>query len=418
MAEFDNIHRCTLGTSAFQLVDFKWREQPLSRVGLVVFKVAIEGHGYIAGDSPADLTSKLASVAESFRTPGQSFEVFGLGGGSLVALNAADCTGGGPLAGFELMEGMRDPPLTRSFRFTLQAERVASPMPGTPPGEDVPAERRLRTRPDGLRDVAWAGTMSGADLEARFIRLREKFRQSYPWRRWVMQYEFEQNAAGDFARVLIGANETAYELPGPDGDDGRPMVRDGDGVLRTERDEQMRLTRTWEYDVLVVGDPMRVRDKLRADVTALIVDGGVILREAVTFDLVQNRMRLSLETLAGGNGNALMNWTQSFRFVEPVETHEVVPFSSGDPVIIKKPPGIGRLVQTGMAVGAGVWILPPGKALEMEMEQPEIAYTHLNQTERQTTWTYVFAFLPSSQPRAGLSLSTLSRPAQPMFVTG
>lgn len=413
MAEFDDIHRCTLGTSSFQLVDFKWREQPLPR-GNLVFRVAIEGHGYVAADTPESLTSKLAAVAESFRTPGQDFEVFGVGGASLVSLLAAHVTGGGPFAGFELTEAMQDAPLTRSFRFTLAVERVARPLPGTPPGEDVPAERRLRTKPDGLREVGWAGTMSGADLEGRFVKLLKKFRDLYTWRRWVVQYEFEQNAAGDFARVLIAATETAFDLPGPEevpegGTGPLPLVRDGDGAMRWERDEQMRLVRTWDYDLLVVGDPINARDFIRAELVKLIGDAGVILRESMSLGLVQeNRLRLSFETLSGGNGNALMNWTQSFRFVEPVPTYDVKGYPGMEPIIMRRPLGLGTVVQTGLAIGAGAWILPPVPALALLLEEPEIAYTFLNETDRQTTWTYRMGY--TNGARAGLDLNTLKRP--------
>lgn len=415
MAQFDDLHRCTLGTSAFQLVDFKWREQPLPRGGFVVFKVAIEGHGYVEADSPAQLTTRLKDVADSFRTPGLNFEVFGLGGASLVQLEASDLTGGGPLIGFEIMEAAQDPPLTRSFRFTLLGERIAQPRPGTEPEEDVPAERRLRTRPDGLREIAWAGTMSGKGLEARFIKLIGRFRKLYPWRRWIVQYEFTQNAAGDFAAVLITGTETVFDLPGPDEPDGLPMVRDGDGVLRWERDEQMRLTRVWEYDLLVVGDAMVVRDLLRNELVKLIGNGGVILRETLSFGLVrENRLRLSFETLAGGNGNSLLNWTQTFRVHDPWPTYEVLDFSGAEPMILRRPRGLGRIVQTGLAIGAGVWVKEPDPVLpDLLLEQPEISYTYLNETERQTTWTYVMGFLPNSEPLGGVKLAALERPAKP-----
>lgn len=409
MTEFPDLHACTLGSTSFQLQDFKLREDPIVvgsvRVGS---KIAIDGVGYMQADTPGGFATALAQTFASFRVSGQDFEIFGVGGVSLIKLTNATCRRGGPYVSFDMLEGVQTPALQRAFRFRVLADTILLP---DATDDGTSATRSVDTRPDGLRVITWAGELTGDNVADRFAAVVGDFRDTYAWPRWVTSHRFDLNATGDVGGFQITGKELRGDLPvGPIGE---AVAIDGDAVMRRGRDEQMRLTRVWDYDLLITGiDYQQVVDRLRANVQAIVGETTPILRESVQVTLISElRLRASFETLAGGDGNPLLNWTQSIRVVRPADVYSEVRYAGADPLLVREPAPVARLVQSGSAIGAGVWIMEPPPLGDAYLAEPDVSYSLINGVERQTSWSYVRAY-DTAVPLAGMT-----RPATPEIQT-
>lgn len=396
MGEFDAILKCTYGgiTVPMQLEDWSYDSKVIddgrSRT------LSISGRGWIEAATWADLATAAEAVAAEMELSGRDFKVWE---GNVIArqILAAWCVDNGPHVDFQFEVGMTGPAGVKFFTFTVTGKAQGD--------EDEQFRERITYRPDGLRTITRIGYVSGTAV-ATFDALQvAPFMAAYPTTNWVHSREVERNFAGDRLDYTLSAVELRTPLP------GEPITVEGTGRITTDRSEQMRLTKTWEFDLLVNGDYVAVLDLIRAEVAA----GGtvVILRESVAVTrFSETRINASFVTLAGGNGNRLMDWSQRFRIVrgdEPVWGEHRYP--GPDPVLVLEPKGVRRLVQTGSAVGAGGYPVPPDALFPGALlAAPEIEHAFLNEIERQTSWTYVMAI--DADPDVAL----LNRPATPTFL--
>lgn len=100
----------------------------------------------------------------------------------------------------------------------------------------------VRTRPDGLRRISYAGQLKGPGAQA-FV--RDQFLPGllgkYPRAKWVVaQQDITGDAADTFVEFSAELAELIQPLPAAPG----AAAVEGEATFRVDRDEQMRLVNT------------------------------------------------------------------------------------------------------------------------------------------------------------------------------
>jgi hypothetical protein len=414
MGDFNAVSRCTLGGDAFQLEDYRLSESPVIREGTGRVRTVkrVTGTGWIDSADVAGHASVLAAARDSFGVSGQDFRIYEFET-EMVTFLAAQCLDGGPHVAFEFLEQIGDNALRRRVSFTVDAVEGIPDFsfnPATPIGQYT---LRTETASDGLRRVTRSGQLDGAGGSAYFLTsVLPQFQAIYQPGMWVTTFSYETDALDKTLKYQIVAEELRSAFPTASGS----TVKDGEAVERNSRDEQMRLIRTWDIDLLFDGPNVTAAiNSIRQDIAA----AGPIMRESVTVTQHrQTRVRMTFEQLFGGDGNSLLNWQQSFTIEAAQPTYEVISYPGIDPVLVQKPKGVMRITQSGSATGAGVWIDPPQAIYpETFLEQPRLIITWINDFECSSTWTYVMAVVDPSFKFNTLLLNKLGRPSQPGTIT-
>ncbi len=416
-AAFATLHACSVGGEAFQLDDFGYRQEPIIRYGATIgAKLTGQGEGWVEAADAGSLAAALSIAAASFQVAGVDFSVYGLGGQELLTISAAECILGGPHISFELMPAATEPALIRRFRFTVSADTASA--------DGIP-RLATDTTSDNLRVITWSGELFGGAAGDRpvgeqYQALVNTFAGQYPFPYWVHTQRLEVAATQDQATFNLQATQLAAPLPG--GGSGATVV-DGEGQENTiNRDEQMRLTRIFSFDLIVVGDPQQVINSLRSLVQAQIssptvqvsgTSAGVILREQTSVSLNRHvHVKATFESLEGGNGNALMNWSQTFRRTDKQDVWDMKTYPGILPTLVKVPHVFRKLYQSGSATGAGQYPRPPAPLYPNQLaDQPDINYQSINGVECQTGWSYAMWMDDETK----LDITQLMRPKKPQF---
>jgi hypothetical protein len=440
MAEFDAIFHCTYGGEAFQLKDYVLTSETTfgpggKRTGT---KVRVTGTGYVEATDAADLTAKLESIREAFQVDGADLVITGLGGGVQVEILAAQTTKSGPhVERFELGESAGWPALVKPVSFAIFADQPTLGTGGVP--VDTYAVTTA-TRSDRLRQIGYAGELSGPDASAHFrtVVLPQRFAlfglvpppgstggtggtggggaggggtgptpSSGQAGRWVPDYEDEVNDAGDVLRYRMTFTELEEAIPAAylDAEIG---VVDFEYTFSADRDDQMRLVETRQYDVLLTGNGYTLVRQLRPEPPI------VVLRESVRHTSYrERRVQATFVTLAAGDGNDLLEWRQTVsydRTEDPV--FQAVEYEGLPPVLLRKIRPVQRARQSGRAVGLGKFpkAPPPVWGTANYAASPRVERNDLSNFEKETTWTYEYVF-NGAVPRVELDL--IDRPTPP-----
>jgi hypothetical protein len=392
MGAFDSIFRISLAAGTFQLKDYRHRAEPIvkdnARTGT---KHTIEGEGWVEAADWASFVTGLGATTSAFRRSGLDVEIFGPGGVSIVKLTKASSTDGGPHCGFEVANFLdgEGAGLARTFRFT-----ITSNASDTDAGGDAEDSYKTdtETRPDGLTTVTRKGTVSGAGASGIFEDgALADMQDVYAWPDWVVNYQTEVDPDDTLLTYEIKAVQMAEPLPG---DEHAVQAIEGAMSDRSERDEQMRLTRTIQHDYLVVGgDPQTLRAELY-DALPQDTEGNppVVLRESWEVSGVREvRLKASFTILSGGDGNALMDWEQSWEVERPADVIQAVTYPEGKPQLIYTPQAGFAYVQRGRAVGAGQYPVEPDPILPALLSsRPKVVFDEKNAVEKETAWEYHF----------------------------
>lgn len=411
MAEFDSLLDCTLGTTSFQLSDYSYKEEAVVEEGKgkTGAKITITGDGYVSEASAAAFSAALLATQAGFRSSGQNFYITGLGGNYEVIVLAAQCVDGGPHCSFEMLAQGDGVALVKPFRFTLTATTTGSSDPSnTDPTNSY--KTTISTRPDGLREVSINGELVGKGCSDFYEdTVLPFFEGLYPVAAWVPVLSFERNQQDDRATYTLRFVELAASfaiVPGA-------TIVDGEVTSGDERDEQMRLVRNVSYDLLVDGDPIKVRDQIRGLLPATPIREQF---EVTAHKEIRVRGTFVVLLTATRAAEGLLNWEQELevergeRFKVEVEESPVL-----DPLLYQAQKVATVIMQRGSATGLGKFI-KEGAILFPEdlQERPRITYKVVNDFERLTTWEYKYVF--ASPPTLdGAVLAKLARPAAPEF---
>lgn len=421
MATFDSIFKLTLGSDLpyFQLTNYQYSDQPIveSGVGERGRSVVLRGEGYVEAQAAAELETRLSATAAGFRVSGVNVVVTGPSSSIEATILAARSIDGGPHVSFEWQPaGAAN---HRAFKFEAVAATIGDTSSSSSDPDAAQAgvshgyTIRTATRADGLKTINQSGQITGvATSEFLITTVINRFKADHAWPNWVITHDYETDQSGKSLRYNLTAIEFHGELIRVD----NTLVVDGSTSIRTDRDEQQRLVKIYDFDLLVGGDPQviltAIRQRLINNPVNPLADQLadprtiIITRESSSVELLREpRLRASFTTLAGADSK-LLNWSQSLRVRQAEETWRTVSHPGVAPILVRNSPGITTVVQSGSAVGLGRFP-KPGIPINggFNVEAPEIEYTELNIYEKQTRWTYVMilpddAFAPDDESSA------------------
>lgn len=400
------VHKCSIGSADFQLDDFEEDNAPIVKDGRQTGRrLSIRGKGWVEAEEGdwGDLLIRVKEAANSFSVSGKDAIIYGYGNNPIRSIPAAMCLNGGPYVSFKILSGLAPGSslLTRRFEFEISAETLD--LSGSPPAAPT-YQVKVETAPDGMRVITWTGEISTVPggVQSAFDTMGETFRNAYPKPRWVLSYTFEQNLVGDKGKFSLVVNESVEDLPGVD---EATFAVDGSASFNRERDEQMRLTRTWSYDLAVVGDPMALLTVIRpVDVP--------LLRESVQLGRYPHkRLQATFVTLTGGDGNALLNWTCRFQLEDAPKVYDRVEYPGLVPIYVARPLSDPTLRVSGSAIGAQTWIDAPTLPADWPLlEKPRRTREVLNAVEYRIEWDYLVGLPPDSKTKFASQLALLFRP--------
>lgn len=404
MAAFDSILKASIGSTSFQLMDYSVRETPVTKDGLgqTGTKVTVQGDGWVEAADAASLTAAIAAMLAGFRIVGKNVTITGLGGAVEYQLLAASCVDGGPFVEIEIqLQQQRGEALVKPVRFT--ANGSTAPSGGTTNLVDQ-FKVETTTRPDELRGITYSGEVLGPGAVGQYVDgILPALLAQYPDSDWTHSDKFSTNAKQDKVDWQVTFVELAAPLP--DAVDATAV--DGEGTIRREGDEQMRLVTEIGFDLLVEGDPTALLTSIRPT-------EGVILKESSEItQFRERRLRASFTTLSGRDGNDLLNWEQTLEHEKEVTPLRVVTYPNGEPVfILDVQPAY--VTQRGRAIGAGQYPQAPEPFWPDQLvDRPKIIHTPLNAAEFQVEWMYRFVF--RTAPDAAAQVALLARPGSPEF---
>jgi hypothetical protein len=413
MGAFDNLLQCTVGGTSFQLDNYSLTIAPIvvANIGRTGSQISVKGKGWIEAASADELASTTTTQADTFQISGAAFSVSGVGGATEYSLSPAQCLDGGPH--FTLTIEEQTEALIKRINFEVSARTV---LPTT--GYTL----NVTTRPDGLMSVQQDGQISGDG--STVAAALSAFKAVYPPANWIISYKTTTDSLG----LHINYSFTAVQLlvPYPSIDQSNAIV-DGEAQVRRDRDEQYRISTTYDYDLLITGDYLQVVDDLRSlamqdeenysssDDGADDSQEAVVLKESVSVTIYKEaRVRATFNFLRGGDGNKLLNWTQTIDFVDDQDIYQIQQYNGADAVLIQQPSTMQRILQSGQATGLGAFPMAPDPIIEdAYIEEPRITLVAVNSIECQTSWN----FLMASDDDFDLSDYTdqLVRPSDPSF---
>lgn len=416
MAEYDSFYRCTIGTTGLSVVDYSHHEEKVVRegrgftAGAIGKKIVIAVNAFVTGATPQELQDNLWAAKTALASSGLNFQLWANGlADPQVSILAAALVDNGPHFEFDVAKQGEAGALKKNISFTLTAQTARLGSGGG--GQDAQGgvqdlttyDLKVSAGPDGLTTSTRTGEIRGPNLYDRFQQLLKNFGQIYKPDFFTLSSEYELGTfqekssdgtildQGDVLKYTLTAVENADALPSDGKNPPVDFAVEGTASAHSDRDEQHRMTETFSFDLLVVGDAQKVLTLIRK---VVLPPGRVASRETIEITSVkERRLRASFVYLRSADGaGGLMNWTQTFRTTQAANVFEEKQYPGLNPILIKKPKALARLVQSGTAIGDGEFPAPAAPLFaDQLLEAPELSYTDLNDVEKQTEWTYTMA---------------------------
>jgi hypothetical protein len=413
MADYDSFARCTIGTTNLVVTSCKLNKDDVVREGSGLLggtigkAIAVEIEAFVTGATAQQLQDNVAAAKAALDASGLDFNFYENGLATpAISIIAARMIDGGPHFKYEVSDGGA---LRKNIRFTLTGQTARAGGGSGGGGGDTPNvddqtqyDLKITERADSLFTYERNGELRGPNLAATFANILANFIQQYDPTFYTITSEREFGtftdtisdgtivAQGDILKYSMTAVQNSDALPSKDGN----LAVEGTASFKSDRDEQHRMTETYAFDLLIEGQPSEVLAAIRGN---MLPQGRVAQREGIEFTSIkERRLRASFVYLRSADGdedgNGLMNWTQSFRTIQAADVWEEMQYPGLDPLLIKKPKTLARLVQSGSAIGAGAYPdAPPPLFPGSLLEAPEISNTRINDVERGTEWTYTMA---------------------------
>ena len=109
------------------------------------------------------------------------------------------------------------------------------------------------------------------------------------------------------------------------------------------------MTSIYEYDYLIVGNPMSWHQSLRA-----AIPGGSqgIYRESYSATATRGiRVRSSFSVITGADANAMISWTQTVTVKQDQTVYEQHAYPGAQPIAVQLPTTLGSIIQRGQRHG-------------------------------------------------------------------
>lgn len=417
MADTDSMLKCSVGGSAFRLVDYAYSEKPmLGEVGRMGTEITLSGKGEISAATQTLLSAAIATLLAAMRTSGQDWTITALGGVTEIQVLSAMCLDGGPHCSVDLVENLDGASLVRNVEFELTAKTtVDGSAQGTGSGEKNSNAYNQTTKetPDDLRNVTIRGQIAGPASRTYFdTTVVPFFDGKFAANKWVKkEVSYQAKPADDFAdyQIVYGELVEVFPLAG-----GIGQIVDGEATQTKERDEQGRLVRRVTFDFLLDGpNADQVMNKMRA-----MLLPAVAIRERYAVTTHQEiRLQGELEVLAAANADNCLGWEQSLAIKTAAQAWEAMNFPGVYTLLISTDPQPMLIVQSGSAVGLQKWVKEPAPIWPDNLhEQPDIAFECANDFEWTTRWRYSYLFPGDELPTIDAALrARLKRPLKVSF---
>lgn len=415
-------------SAGFEISDYDVEVAPIQGdSGVIGRSFTITGVGEVHGNDATSFAEAVLRLQAVQSVSGRDFVVTGLEGKVETRLLAAWCVKGGPIIKIKIERGDGGEALRRPVSFTVTGEAAGNAGESTGSGDDGSGgnggdgsgsggggdqpiqawKQKVTEGPDGRVHITRTGeVMRKGGVEADLLALVNKFYTDYDG--WVLTWSQEMEWGGERATFTLDAQETSGNFPigGPAG--GVAQAVDGEGTHHAEVDEQGRRVITWEFDLLVQGDPQTLETMIRTQIV-----GAGLYKVSVAITMYQGkRLRATYTKLFSDDGTGLIGWTSSFRFQPVDDVYEEITFPGLDSVLVMRPRTVGRLTYSGSAIGVGDYIKEPTAFWNL-LEPPEVTFTHMDIEQRQTSWSYVMAVpSDSTDTKGGKKPSDLARPAK------
>lgn len=388
MSDMSGLLSCNYGTTSLQVETMGVDEEPIVKQdqGRVGSKVTVKVTGYVDGTSAADFAGKVTAAYADLLISGRDLVVTGISGSTLLTLPAAACLEGGPHVKYTSKLG--DVPLRMVFELSVVGNQPYDPDKKGKPIDAWKLDTQVKA--NLLRTITRTGDIQGASTPGFFLStVLPAFQSAFPLPNWVMTWEYANS--GDSQESKLSYSVVAQELAGPLPSTNADEAVDGDFSISTDRDEQFRLTTTFTWDVVLIGDPEGLLISLRQQAQVYAGKDKVIFKESAQSNWLQAlRLRASFTVLKSAAGNPVMNYQQSFEIQRSAATFEVKTYAGADPFVVQKPTGVERLVQSGSATCEGVYLRAQSPRYNSHLEPPQIKYEDLGDgVQYRSSWTYV-----------------------------
>lgn len=408
MADFDAILRCSVASTALQLLDYSVSDRLRSGGGR---EITISLTGEVVTDDADTAAAAQAEVLAAIKSAsGQDFTVYGPGDVVICRLTRSQCRDGGPHVSVELKEMAAAGLMHRAVSFTVSTDRSGATGGGSS-GGGVSTTLRVTKSADGRGTIAQSGSISGSGLSDAAIEsaVFGPFTAAYARPNFVIvAREYELNEDGSEATYQIQAQYLASPLP------GTAEVVDGEASRSVERDDRRLKTTRYDFDLLLSGgDPQPVLDAIRP--------AGIIQAESYTISLHrESRLRATFTVIEGGDGTPVTEWRQQARMLGGAGTVEERRYAGLQPLLIAAPAGTPTVSQTGKAVAVGRAVQPPEPILADRLAAaPEVTVEEQGIGIFVTSWSYLM-FAESYQlgQATGLLASLARRPSSFTYFPG
>jgi hypothetical protein len=422
MADFDSLHRISLGPATFQLVKYmpKWTPEIKDGVGRTGTIFSMTGEGYIQADTLSAFATALNNVRDAFNVSGQSVVVYGPNNTEEFRINPADCNDQGPHVGLELLDQTDDTAMMRTVRFTVNAKLILKDAAGGPVAESYRVTEEHAS--DTTQKVTYAGTLSGPNARAYLISITEpRLRALYDPRVWVENLRFDAGQNDSDIKYTISFEELKQSLGTPPLGDVQQAnaIVDGLSTYRNTRDDQQRKVEVYGWDLLLssANDFQNILDVLRR---AQHDDQGqpkTPLTESVELTgLRQIRLRAEYTYLSSGSGDKLLEWEQTIAVDIEDPVCASLEYPGIDAVIYRPAQPARGATQSGRARAVGDFPKIPATFFDERFLSKRRRPTRriVNEVEYEVSWSYEFLFVSGTRQPAEW-IAALKRPSSPSF---
>lgn len=381
-----NCLSCTIGgvapdSATFQLLDYGVVEKGVLSNGFRVGSdVEVTCRAVVQADTQANFSAALGAVAQFLRADRNDFIVKGVGGGTEFTLLAAVCADGGPHyeSTLEAASGNDEAGIyRREFTFKVTGKTANGDSSNTPISS---FKETIDTAPGGERVVTREGQFYSALTTLNYAQVLSEFKAAYPYPSWVVATKKETESPSSIVSYTLTAVEVLYPFDSPG-------IVDGEGSYRKDRDEQQRMTETWQFDLVTGEDAQTVYDQLRQYVTQ---DPEKIVRESLEYTLYRsNRTRMTFVVLGSASSDDLLEYSQKIRWVDNPATYRQITYPGAQPLLIQQDETYREIVQSGTATAIKKYLIAPDPLYPNALaEKPFKDWENVDLATRRVTWSY------------------------------
>jgi hypothetical protein len=292
MGEYASMMAATIGTAAFQLMDFSVTDtsSPSSEGVENKRSIVVTIPGYIQGSDNADLGAKMDAFAVACHMTRQPLVITGANGVALFVLSPAICLNGGPVISFK-QKGLSGSKAEYDVTVTAEIFRDIGPV----------VKETGRYGASKIEAWDYSGSVTGPSAREQFAAWIAELRRINAWPKFKVTHIVEVNPTLDSITFSASVTPLVKDLPG----DESAQAADANGGVTQIVDEFGKVMRVYDYDLIVRDgdDPYALESWLRGHVQDLC-DGIITKSSAGISGYSEIHLRAQYVTVRGEMGEA------------------------------------------------------------------------------------------------------------------